>query len=552
MKERMKKPTVIRIVTVFTLIVFYIPCVNAEEVDIPDPGLEAAIREELGIPSGPITNTALAFLTFLDASGRGIKESTGGLTGLEHCVNLTGLWLHENNISDLDPLSGLTNLEVLFLTNNNISNISPLWGLFNLKVLWLSANNISDISPLEGLFSLVDLDLSLNSNISDLGPLSGLTSLQKLYLTDNNISDIGPLEGLFNLMELDLAFNSNISDLSPLSELTNLEVLYLTDNNISDINPLEGLLNLIHLDLGYNYNISNIIPLSVLTNLSYVGLNANNISDLSPLSGLTKLVHLDLADNNISDIQPLVTNTGLGTEDWVILLGNPLSYQAINTDIPTLQARGVTVDFYDRTPTILLKISGDGQNGWPNFTLPEPFVVQVRDENGSVFEGVPITFSILDGGGYVDVGSTKTDLNGFAESTLTLGPSPGVNTVIVAAKEISTYETFTALASYPVIADILYFMDDAVIDERLFGTGSGRSAEGRMNAVYEKLGEADRLIEEELIGEAYGQLREVYRRTDGESRPPDFVAGPAATELAELIQYLADYLIEWPGDIIEN
>ncbi|MFC1794152.1 hypothetical protein ACFL3Q_11260, partial [Planctomycetota bacterium] len=280
---------------------------------------------------------------------------------------------------------------------------------------------------------------------------------------------------------------------------------------------------------------------------------ANSIScDLSPLSGLTQLSHLWLHDNNIRDIQPLVNNSGLGADDFVELTSNPLNYKAINTDIPILLARSVTVDFDDRTPTTLLKISGDGQSSWPGFTLTEPFVVKVLDENGSVFEGVPMTFSILDGGGSVDVGSTKTDLNGFAESTLTLGPSPGVNTVIVAAKEISTYETFTALASYPVIEDILYFMDDAVMDERLFGIGSGRSAERRMNAVYEKLEEADRLIEEELIEEAYGQLREVYRRTDGESRPPDFVAGLAALELAERIQYLANYLIEELGDIIEE
>jgi len=50
-----------------------------------------------------------------------------------------------------------------------------------------------------------------------------------------------------------------------------------------------------------------------------------------------------LSDNNISDLSPLVANSGLAAGDTVNLVGNPLSQQAINSDIPALEGRGVTV-----------------------------------------------------------------------------------------------------------------------------------------------------------------------------------------------------------------
>ena len=65
----------------------------AAEVSIPDPNLEAAIREAIGKPTGPITEEDLAGLTELDAGFRGIISN---LTGIEHCTNLQTLWLWGN------------------------------------------------------------------------------------------------------------------------------------------------------------------------------------------------------------------------------------------------------------------------------------------------------------------------------------------------------------------------------------------------------------------------------------------------------------------------
>jgi hypothetical protein len=130
-------------------------------VNFPDPGLEAAIRNEIEKPTGDIYDTDLIGLTYLDASYCSISN----LEGIQYCVNLTVLSLWTNQISDISLLSGLINLTGLDLGGNQIVGISPLSGLTNLTWLWLDSNQIVDIAPLvnnAGIDSGDDVDLSWN------------------------------------------------------------------------------------------------------------------------------------------------------------------------------------------------------------------------------------------------------------------------------------------------------------------------------------------------------------------------------------------------------
>jgi hypothetical protein len=72
------------------------------------------------------------------------------------------LYLDDNQLSDISPLSVLTNLEVLNLSETQLSDISVLSGLTNLVNLYLTSNQISDISPLSGLMNFNTLDLYAN------------------------------------------------------------------------------------------------------------------------------------------------------------------------------------------------------------------------------------------------------------------------------------------------------------------------------------------------------------------------------------------------------
>ena len=145
------------------------------QVTIPDPGLEAAIRDALNMPGGPIYASQLRAFPGIDCRGRGIRN----LSGIEYLTNATWVWAGQNQISDISPLAGLSGLWSLSLSGNQISNLAPLANLTKLTGLGLEQNQITDVSPLADLSSLEDLYLAGNQ-ITDVSPLAGLTKLTGL------------------------------------------------------------------------------------------------------------------------------------------------------------------------------------------------------------------------------------------------------------------------------------------------------------------------------------------------------------------------------------
>ena len=103
------------------------------------------------------------------------------------------------------------------------------------------------------------------------------------------------------------------------------------------------------LELNYNL-ITDISPLAGLTRLGVLELDYNLITDISPLAGLTQLRYLSLEGNSIADLSPLVANMGLDG-GYVYVRENPLNAVSINTHIPVLQNRWVTVRFDEPEPT---------------------------------------------------------------------------------------------------------------------------------------------------------------------------------------------------------
>jgi len=118
---------------------------------------------------------------------------------------LNVLFLHENQISDISPISSLTNLTMLYLDGNQISDISPLSSLTNMSWLSLSWNQISDISLLSSLTNLMWLDLSGNQ-IDDISPLvenHGVGSGDDLWLKGTNLDLRAGSEDMENIRTLE-------------------------------------------------------------------------------------------------------------------------------------------------------------------------------------------------------------------------------------------------------------------------------------------------------------------------------------------------------------
>ena len=185
-----------------------------------------------------------------------------------------------------------------------------------------------------------------------LAPGDAVTQLDMLRMrymeaSTRQITDLTGLEHAVNLKDLSLGGNQ-IRDITPLAGSTILEVLDLNGNSISNLSPLAGMTNLSSLALDGN-SVADLSPLASLTVLGYLELSNNSISDLSPLAALTNLAYLNLNGNSVADLSPLVSLPHLGRLE---LSGNPLSDRSINTYIPFLHSRGVTVR-YDKLRWVL-------------------------------------------------------------------------------------------------------------------------------------------------------------------------------------------------------
>ena len=268
---------------------------------------------------------------------------------------MTELRLEDNFITDISALAGLTNLPELRLQNNNITDISAIAGLTNLTGLWLEDNFITDISALAGLTNLTKLRLQ-NNTITDISAIAGLTNLTVLWLWGNSISDLSPLvanTGLGSGDRVDVRGNFlNAAAIDThIPELQNRRVWVLFDEIIVEPGDIAQTVDIP--DPNLRAVIENARgkasgdPITVADMLTLTGLSARNanITDLTGLEYATNLTELNLESNSISDLSPLVANTGLESGDRIGVRGNFLNAASINTHIPELQNRGVRVEF---------------------------------------------------------------------------------------------------------------------------------------------------------------------------------------------------------------
>ena len=414
----------------------------AKVVTIPDPNLAAAVRERLNIPSGePVTTHYIPSLVKLVAH----KDGTKDLTGLEHAVNLTELYVPYNPISNLSPLATLTNLKLLDLTRTDVSDVSDVSALAsfkNLEVLHLDYTAVSDVSALASLTNLKSLNLDW-TGVSDVSALAHLKNLKRLSLKGTDVSDISPLSAHTQLRWLDIQYTYDVLDISPLSALTRLEELSLA-TAASDISPLSALTRLESLDLDGAFDVSDISPLSALPQLRRLNLRRTAVSDISLLTAFPQLESLDLRRTDVSDVSPLL---GLSPLRGVRLQDSALSYASIHTHIPAMQAKGIRVEFDNVAHPALLKVSGDRQEGEPGAMLKTPFVVEAMDEHGKPIVGKTVGFSVLEGEGTLSAKTVETDAQGKARVTFTLGWYPGVNKVKATSEGIQSWVLFTAAAT---------------------------------------------------------------------------------------------------------
>jgi hypothetical protein len=101
-------------------------------------------------------------------------------------------------------------------------------------------------------------------------------------------------------------------------------------------------------------------------------------------------------------------------------------------------------------------VSGDDQTGPVSTELPQPVVVEVRDEGNNPVPNVAVTWVIGSGGGTVTPATSTTDASGRASAAWTLGSVPGPNTLSAVVSGIGVGEfSATATAGAPARLTVL-------------------------------------------------------------------------------------------------
>jgi formylglycine-generating enzyme required for sulfatase activity len=119
------------------------------QVSIPDPGLNAAVREALQKPVGPLTQSDLLSLDVLNACCREIKS----LQGLEAAHNLRILDLHSNSLTNA-TVPGLTHLVQIDVRDNQITSLTLPPDVTQLVTLGLEGNPLATFVLSEPLAAL--------------------------------------------------------------------------------------------------------------------------------------------------------------------------------------------------------------------------------------------------------------------------------------------------------------------------------------------------------------------------------------------------------------
>ena len=186
--------------------------------------------------------------------------------------------------------------------------------------------------------------------------------------------------------------------------------------------------------------------------------------DGSAAPGKTVTFSVSPDDGTVSLSATSVTTDSNGQAQTILRTGSGSSGSYTVTASVGISSVGTTIEVVDTEiseqqqqqpsppspmPRAFAILLDDYQTGLPGKALANPFVVEVRNQNGDPLEGVAVRFAVTAGGGTLSATTPMTDANGQAESTLTLGDEPGTNTVEASAEGISQTAAFNVEASLP-------------------------------------------------------------------------------------------------------
>ncbi len=163
----------------------------------------------LGIADGQGLNTyeeIITMTTFPVTVSSGLTDED--LKGVDHLVNITGLTLYINNLTEID-LSRLTSLQVVSMDTNQLTSIGKVNKLAQLNDIYLSGNpltnGIGNISSLANITRLYLDSCSLSTDLVD----RYLSQCKAAYIAGSSFSGGINLAGSSNGIPTNGASNSD-------------------------------------------------------------------------------------------------------------------------------------------------------------------------------------------------------------------------------------------------------------------------------------------------------------------------------------------------------
>ena len=262
----------------------------SDPLTFADPDVENAVRQAIGLLSGPIHPADVA--------------------------NFASL----NLLLPNSPAYGATPTDIDYADPPRLDNL------------------VTSLAGVECIQSL--RDLALNPYLVDLTPLGRLPNLSLLSFSQTFESSFPATPHVTNLSAW--VFSNATALLSACPSLRTLSLQHADLSSTEARAALSALRGLTTLSLS-SAGLTDTAPLLPLTRLTDVDLDSNQIQDISSLSALPNLRSLDLSGNSITDLTPLVANVGIGYGTAISIVSNPIDCAAQQQNISTLRTRGVTV-----------------------------------------------------------------------------------------------------------------------------------------------------------------------------------------------------------------
>lgn len=301
--DRRISPKLISIILV--LLSWTLPS-QAEDIEIPDPVLEALVRQHLGNPNDPITRSEMESLSELDGGGTYDPESQiQSLQGLQAAtkLELLDLSLRVSNDTDLSPLGALSELKTLDLSYNKLTSFTLPPELTKLTYLYVSGNQLTELTLPPSLTKLTTLEFGYN-RLTELILPPEFTSLTSLYLVDNQLTELTIPPSLTKLTTLVLVDNQ-LTDLTIPAGLSNLANLWLSGNSLNTLRLSKSLTSLKKLSL--EWSTAPVFELleapSGLTSLTMWNRHGTALTSLTLPAGMISLERLDLGYNDLTSLE---------------------------------------------------------------------------------------------------------------------------------------------------------------------------------------------------------------------------------------------------------